>query len=73
MATLRLTSCVYLRCKSDTYIDPLDQAEESAMPRFYWCGKTLKSFGPDSQEVDVELCQPGRQCFCKVVESASSE
>lgn len=72
MPNLRLTSCVYLRCKSDAYIDPLEQTDESAMPRFYWCGRTLKPSGPDSEDADVAECQPGRGCFCNVINGSAA-
>lgn len=65
MTSLRVTSCAYLRCKNDSYQNPFaeDAVEESAMPRVYWCGKTLKAFGPDDGEVQLPVCQPGRTCF----------
>lgn len=58
----RETACVFLRCKQDAYVGD-DPDRVSEVPRVWWCGKTLGSFGPDEDGCGIEECQPGRSCY----------
>jgi hypothetical protein len=71
--SLRITACAYLRCKNDSYSSPLtdDPNYESPVPRVYWCGKTLKAYGPDDELVGLEACQNGRSCHSEIVHVSS--
>jgi hypothetical protein len=58
--------CKFLHCKSmmvygeDFASDPDFQAGLTD----FWCLKTSKAIGPDSDSVDMEECsQPNRQCY----------
>jgi hypothetical protein len=44
---------------------------DSMVPRIWWCGKTLGSFGPDGEVASLEDCQAGRGCFSEQIEGNS--
>lgn len=62
MEATRATACAFLRTKNDYYA-----IHESTMQPIWWCGRTLGAFGPDGEISDLEMCQPGRECFCDTI------
>jgi len=63
---MRNTACAFLRCKQD-FVHAEFSEKESASPSIHWCGKTLSNFGPDGEIVELETCQPGRECFSETI------
>ncbi|HWP30496.1 MAG TPA: hypothetical protein VNK96_02040 [Fimbriimonadales bacterium] len=63
---LKKSACAFLRCKQD-FVHAEFSERESASPRIYWCGKTLSNFGPDGEIAEIEICQPGRECFSETI------
>ena len=60
------TSSRHLRNKGlYVYTDGLGgDAHEDYDNTIYWCLKTMKSFGPDDDQVDGEACRdPSRPCY----------
>jgi len=67
---LELTRCAMLTSKQEQYAElpPVNfDPDHISPPKHYWCQKTMSALGPDYDEAYLEVCQPGRECYCSVI------